>query len=245
MSLAFAADYPQLERSAAEALGRVATLHAHVVFASGFGAEDMVVLDLIARARLPIRTVTLDTGRLPQETHDLIDRARRLYDLSIDVLVPDAAAVEAFVHRHGPNAFYDSRELRVECCRIRKAEPLARALAGADAWVTGMRRAQAATRAAVEVEEIDALRRIAKVNPLAHWSGDDVRRYVRTHRVPVNALHERGYPSIGCAPCTRAVAPGDDPRSGRWWWEDAGTRECGLHVRPLAARPAIRVDAAR
>jgi phosphoadenosine phosphosulfate reductase len=149
------------------------------------------------------------------------------------VLAPDAAEVEAFVRANGPNAFYDGKDLRVECCRIRKTAPLARALEGAGAWVTGLRREQGITRAAVEVDERDALHGIAKVSPLAHWSYDDVWRYLRAHDVPTHALHARGYPSVGCAPCTRPVAPGDDPRSGRWWWENPESRECGLHRRPV------------
>jgi phosphoadenosine phosphosulfate reductase len=243
MSIAFACEFPKLERAALDALERAVEWHARVVFASSFGAEDMVILDLIAGARLPIPTFTLDTGRLPQETHDLIDAARRRYDLPIEVVVPNAADVEAYVRTHGPNAFYDGKDLRVECCRIRKAAPLARALAGAGAWITGLRREQNVTRAGVEVDEHDALHGIAKVNPLAHWSHDDVWRYLRAHDVPVNALHARGYPSVGCAPCTRAVAPGDDPRSGRWWWESAETRECGLHRRPIAVKVAARAEA--
>lgn len=233
MSVAFAYDYPRLEDAARRALARAVERHPRVVFASSFGPEDMAILDMIATARLPIRILTLDTGRLPQETHDLIDRARLRYGVEIDVRFPDAADVEAFVQANGPNAFYDSRELRAECCRIRKSAPLARALTGADAWVTGLRREQGVTRFGVEVDEHDALHGIAKVNPLAHWSNDDVWWYLRSHDIPTNALHARGYPSVGCAPCTRAVAPGDDPRSGRWWWENAESRECGLHRRPV------------
>lgn len=245
MSVAFASDFPRLEAAAFAVLGRAVERHRRVVFASSFGAEDMVLLDLVATGRLPIEVVTLDTGRLPQETHDLIDRARRYYDLPIAVLSPDAATVESFVREHGPNAFYDSPELRAECCRIRKTLPLARALQGAGAWVTGLRRGQGVTRASVEVEEADPLHGIAKFNPLAAWSDEDVARYLRDHRVPVNALHARGFPSIGCAPCTRAVAPGDDPRSGRWWWENAQSRECGLHRRPIPLHAAPRAEAAR
>jgi len=244
MSVAFASDYPALAHAALDALERAVEWHGRVVFASSFGAEDMVILDLIAGARLPIATFTLDTGRLPQETHDLVDVALRRYDVPIEVVVPNAADVEAFVRKNGPNAFYDGRELRVECCRIRKAAPLARALTGAGAWVTGLRREQNVTRSGIEVDEHDALHGIAKVNPLAHWSSDDVWHYLRAHDVPVNALHARGYPSVGCAPCTRAVAPGEDPRSGRWWWESAETRECGLHRRPIAVKVAVRAEAA-
>ena len=233
MSVAFAADYPRLERAAQGALERAVASHDRVVFASSFGAEDMVILDLVAGARLPIRTFTLDTGRLPQETHDLVDRARRRYAVAIDVLAPEAAEVEAYVRIHGPNGFYDGTDLRLACCRIRKSAPLARALRGAGAWVTGLRRAQGVTRVDVEVDEHDTLHGIDKVNPLAHWSHDDVWEYLRAHDVPVNALHAHGYPSVGCVPCTRAVASGDDPRAGRWWWESPESRECGLHRRPV------------
>ena len=243
MSAALHAASPAPEFAASDALQRAIARHTTVVFASSFGAEDMVVLDLIARARLPIRTFTLDTGRLPQETHDLIEVARARYCLAIDVWVPDAQELGRFVGEHGPNAFYASRELRAECCRIRKTAPLARALAGAGAWVTGLRREQGVTRATVEVDEHDPLHGIAKVNPLALWTHAEVWEYLREHQVPCSALHERGYPSIGCAPCTRAVLPGDDPRSGRWWWENAEARECGLHRRPATARAVIPVEA--
>ena len=245
MSVAFASEFAALERTSLDALARAVGAHPRVVFASSFGAEDMVILDLIASARLPIATFTLDTGRLPQETHDLIDAARRRYALPIEIVAPDAAAVEAYVRANGPNAFYDGKDLRLECCRIRKTVPLARALAGAGAWVTGLRREQSVTRAGVEIDEVDALHGLAKVNPLAHWSNDDVWRYLRAHHVPVNALHAHGYPSIGCAPCTRAVAPGDDPRAGRWWWEQPESRECGLHRRPIAVKVVAQAEAAR
>lgn len=213
-------------------LGAVANAHAPAVLASSFGAEDMVLMDLVARTRLPIRVFTLDTGRLPQETHDLIQRSRERYRIPIDVFVPAASEVEAYLREHGPNAFYESVSLRQRCCAIRKTEPLRRALAGARAWVTGLRRAQGVTRADVAIESFDAVHGIAKFNPLADWSDEEVWSYLRTHEVPWNALHDRGYPSIGCAPCTRAVAPGEDLRAGRWWWEDPEHKECGLHRRP-------------
>lgn len=218
---------------AAALLAAVAQAHAPAVLASSFGAEDMVLIDLIARSRLPIRVFTLDTGRLPQETHDLIHRSRERYGIPVDVFLPAAGEVETFVREHGPNAFYDSVSLRQRCCVIRKIEPLRRALAGARAWVTGLRRAQGVTRADVAVESFDTVHGIAKFNPLADWSDDEVWSYLRTHEVPWNALHDRGYPSIGCAPCTRAVAPGEDSRSGRWWWENPEHKECGLHRRPV------------
>ena len=215
-------------------LTRAARSHAPVALASSFGAEDMVLIDLIASAALPISVFTLDTGRLPDETHALIDRTRERYAIAIDVYCPDAAATEAYVREHGMNAFYRDVALRQRCCAIRKTEPLRRALAEKGAWITGLRRGQSMTRREVRIEEFDADHRLAKFNPLADWSDEDVWEYIRAHRVPYNALHDRGYPSIGCAPCTRAVEPGEDARAGRWWWEQPGSRECGLHRRPLA-----------
>jgi phosphoadenosine phosphosulfate reductase len=175
---------------------------------------------------------TLDTGRLHQETHDLIARAHQVYRLPIRVLSPDAAELEAFVAAHGVNAFYDSVELRKRCCAIRKLGPLRRALLGKALWITGLRRTQSVTRGDVEVLAFDAANGLMKLNPLADWSDAEVWAYLRRFDVPVNALHARGFPSIGCAPCTRAVQPGEDPRSGRWWWEQPATRECGLHMDP-------------
>jgi phosphoadenosine phosphosulfate reductase len=220
---------------AAALLANVARTRRAAALGSSFGAEDMVLIDLIANARLPIRIFTLDTGRLPQETHDLIDRVRSRYALAVDVYLPDAAAVEAYVREHGTNGFYGSLALREHCCAIRKMEPLRRALAGADAWITGLRRAQSVTRAEIAVEEFDTRYGVAKFNPLADWSDDDVWSYLRARQVPWNALHDRGYPSIGCAPCTRAVQPGEDARAGRWWWENPEHKECGLHRRPAVA----------
>lgn len=214
-------------------LERVAREHAPAAFASSFGAEDMVLTDLIARLALPIDVLTLDTGRLPDETHALIDRVRERYGMTIRVLSPEAAALQAFVAANGSNGFYRNIELRKTCCAIRKSAPLAAGLAGRRAWITGQRRAKSITRAELTVEEFDAERGIPKFNPLVDWSDADVWGYLRGHAVPYNPLHDRGYPSIGCAPCTRAVEPGEDARAGRWWWESAEQRECGLHRRPL------------
>lgn len=225
--------WDRLAAAASALLERVVERHAPVALTSSFGAEDMVLVDLVATHRLPIRIVTLDTGRLPDETHALIDRVRRHYGIVVEVYAPDAGPLEHFVREHGPDAFYDSVELRQRCCAIRKSAPLRRALAGAGAWVTGLRRAQSVTRRDIAVEEIDAVHGVPKFNPLADWSEDDVWSYLRVHRVPWNALHDRGYRSIGCAPCTRAVAPGEDVRAGRWWWESAEHKECGLHRRPV------------
>ncbi len=225
-----------LETRAAEALAllhRIGSRYASAALASSFGAEDMVLTDLIARNRLPIAIFTLDTGRLPGETYALIDRVREHYGVPIEVYCPDTRAIEVYVRDNGVNAFYHSVELRQSCCAIRKSEPLARALAGRGAWITGQRRAQSVTRTAVESEETDAAHAIRKFNPLADWSEGEVWTYIRDHDVPYNLLHDRGYPSIGCAPCTRAIQPGEDIRAGRWWWESADHKECGLHRRPL------------
>jgi len=192
----------------------------------------MVLLDLIADAAPTIRVVSLDTGRLPQETHDLIDRTRDRYRLPIEVRLPDAQVVEQFVAEHGTNAFYRSLELRKRCCELRKTQPLRSALKGAGAWITGLRRAQGVTRGDVRVESFDTGFGLPKFAPLADWSNGDVWDYLRIRQVPWNTLHDRGYPSIGCAPCTRAVQPGEDVRAGRWWWEQPQHKECGLHRRP-------------
>lgn len=211
-------------------LQRVAEDFSPAVFASSLAAEDMVLTDLILRHQLPIAIFSLDTGRLHAETLAVLDQVEAHYGYRIAVYQPDPAAVAAYVATRGLNAFYDSVELRKECCHIRKVAPLGRALEGSRAWITGQRRAQSATRAALSVQEHDAAHGIAKFNPLADWSEQDVWDYLRAHGVPTNALHARGYPSIGCEPCTRAVAPGEDVRAGRWWWEDPASKECGLHL---------------
>ena len=215
-------------------LSEVERRHSPAAFASSFGAEDMVVLDLIARDRLAIEVFTLDTGRLPRETHELVDRARRRYGIAVEAYSPRPEDVNAYVAEHGRDGFYDGIEQRKACCAIRKLEPLARALAGKQAWVTGLRREQADTRTGLAEAEQDAARRIWKFNPLADWTDADIWQYLRANDVPYNALHDRGYPSIGCEPCTRAVRPGEHPRAGRWWWESEGARkECGLHAIPI------------
>jgi phosphoadenosine phosphosulfate reductase len=232
-----------LGRRGAEALAlleRIAIQHPSAALASSFGAEDMVLTDLIARHRQPIAIFTLDTGRLPGETYDLIDRVRKHYGVPIQVCYPDTRAIETYVRDNGVNAFYNGVELRQSCCAIRKTDPLARALAGRSAWITGQRRAQSVTRGAVDLEEVDTAHAISKFNPLADWSEGEIWSYVRDHKVPYNPLHDLGYPSIGCAPCTRAIRPGEDIRAGRWWWENVDHKECGLHQRPL--RIPVRVE---
>jgi thioredoxin-dependent adenylylsulfate APS reductase len=197
-----------------------------------FGApEGMVLLDLWKRIDPAVRVFTLDTGRIPQATYDLMDRVRDRYDVPVEVVFPRAEDVQAMVRQHGMNLFYESVEKRQLCCRIRKVEPLRRYLADLDAWVAGLRREQNVTREDTRKVHLDASHGgIVKINPLADWTHDDVWRYVREHEVPVNRLHAAGYPSVGCDPCSRAIQPGDDLRAGRWWWEAADTRECGIHV---------------
>ncbi len=210
-------------------LSRAAAAHSgRVVQASSLGAEDQVLTDLIARAGLPIAVATLDTGKLHGETLALIDAIDRRYGLRVERYRPVHESVIVFVGRHGEHAMRESVELRKACCAMRKVEPLGRMLAGRTAWVTGLRREQSNDRAAVEFESADDAGR-AKLSPLADWSWADVWQYLRIHDVPYNALHDRFYPSIGCEPCTRAVALGEDSRAGRWWWEQ-GVKECGLHV---------------
>ena len=224
------AAYEQLVADTRATLQRIATEFAPAVFASSLAAEDMVLTDLILRAKLPIRIFTLETGRLHKETLGMLDRVREVYGYEIEPYKPDAAAVDAYVSAHGRNAFYDSVEMRKECCRIRKVEPLNRALAGNKAWITGQRRAQSTTRSELAVQEDDAAHGMQKFNPLADWTEAEVWHYLKGNQVPYNPLHDRGYPSIGCEPCTRAIQPGEDVRAGRWWWENPESKECGLHV---------------
>jgi phosphoadenosine phosphosulfate reductase len=236
---------PAARTDSALALLREAAALAPAAFSTSFGAEDMVVLDLIARHDLPIGIFTLDTGRLPEETYALMQQVRERYGAllhgtpgggAFDTLYPDAQALQQLVARDGINGFYESVDRRKACCAVRKVEPLERGLRGRRAWVTGLRAQQSATRATLAPREADAARGLTKFNPLHDWSEAEVWAYLREHGVPYNALHDRFYPSIGCAPCTRAVAVGEDLRAGRWWWENADGKECGLH--PVAAAEA-------
>lgn len=205
--------------------------HSRIVFASSFGAEDMVILHAIAHARLPIDVLTLDTGRLPPETTALIAQSEAHYGIEIRRLLPNVQRVDWYVGSHGANAFYETVTLRKLCCSIRKVEPLAAALNGYGAWVTGVRREQAASREFVDLHAFDTQFGLNKWNPLFDWIDKQVWRFLRAFDVPYNALHDKGYPSIGCAPCTRALKPGEDARAGRWWWEsNRGQTECGLHT---------------
>lgn len=208
-----------------------------IALASSFGAEDVVLIDILAKIKPSARIFTLDTGRLPQETYDVMERIREKYGIKIEVFFPDPRDVEEMVNEHGPNLFYRSVEFRQLCCHVRKVRPLERALSQLDAWITGLRRGQSITRKEIKkVEEderyFDGQRRVLlKLNPLADWTEKDVWEYIRKNSVPYNSLHDRNYPSIGCAPCTRPVQPGEDIRAGRWWWETPEKKECGLHVK--------------
>jgi len=203
---------------------------APVIFANSLGAEDMVLTDIINRHQLAIDMFSLDTGRLPQETYDLMQTVRERYKTPLRIYFPNVKQVEAYVAENGVNGFYESIELRKACCHIRKVEPLRRALYGKSAWVTGIRHEQAASRLSLKVSAYDMDNRLQKVNPLLEWSNAEVWKYLKQNEVPYNKLHDKFYPSIGCAPCTRAITPGEDIRSGRWWWETPETKECGLHT---------------
>jgi phosphoadenosine phosphosulfate reductase len=213
-------------------LREVAERFAPAALASSLQAEDMVITDAIARLRLPIGVFVLDTGRLHEDTLALIPGIRQRYGVQVEIFEPQTGVVANYVQFYGRDAFYGSIELRHKCCDIRKVEPLARALAGKRAWISGQRREQSANRAALAEREFDAVHGLEKFNPLAAWSEAAVWDYIRQHEVPYNGLYDQGYRSIGCAPCTRPVLPGEDVRAGRWWWERAEAKECGLHVTP-------------
>jgi phosphoadenosine phosphosulfate reductase len=195
------------------------------------GMTGQVLIDMAYRIDRKTRVLVLDTGRLPQETHNLIDRVRDRYDMNVEALYPEAESLELFVRQHGMNSFYESVEQRKQCCNLRKVEPMNRALAKLDAWVSGLRRDQSDTRSEVRKVEIDkAHGGIVKVNPLIDWTQEQVDDYIKEFNVPVNSLHKKGYPSVGCAPCSRAIEPGDHVRAGRWWWENPDDKECGIHI---------------
>jgi phosphoadenosine phosphosulfate reductase len=210
------------------------TFHPRIGLASSFGAEDVVIIDMMTKIRKDAKIFTLDTGRLNQETYDVMDAIRNKHNISIEIYFPDQKEVEDMVRERGLNLFYNSVENRKLCCEIRKVHPLNRALSKLDAWITGIRREQVATRSVTKKVEIDAgHNNIVKVNPIADWSWDMVWDYIKKNDVPYNKLHDKGYPSIGCEPCTRAIKPGEDLRAGRWWWEQDANKECGLHFNPL------------
>ncbi len=227
-------DFEQKIADSVALLKKIEADYSPAVFANSFGAEDMVLVDLIARHQLAIGVFSLDTGRLPAETYDLMAKSAQKYpQLQVQVFFPDAAQVEAYVNQNGINAFYNAVELRKECCRIRKLEPLKRALAGKKAWITGLRREQSPTRTDMAEQEFDSGNGLEKFNPLLEWTEKEVWAYIRANDVPYNELHDKHYPSIGCAPCTRSIAVGEDVRAGRWWWENPDLKECGLHVKKI------------
>ena len=205
--------------------------YAPVVFANSFGAEDMVLTDLIGRNFPNISMFTLDTERLPEETHSLMKEVEDRYNIETKIYFPESVAVKKYIVENGLNGFYDSIAQRKACCFMRKIEPLKRALKDKRAWITGLRRDQALTRRDLEESEFDADNGLQKISPLLNWSLSDVWAYIKDFNTPYNALHDQGYSSIGCAPCTRAITLGEDVRAGRWWWEDPETKECGLHLK--------------
>lgn len=208
------------------------TFGRRAALSSSLSFEDQTVTQLmVATDKEHTRVFTLDTGRQFQENYELIDRTEMTYGIRIEVFFPDFRKVQEMVRAHGINLFYDSIELRHLCCNVRKIEPLKRALEGVEVWITGLRRSQSVTRANMQMVEYDADDDVLKLNPLVLWSEQDVKEYVRANAIPYNKLHDQGFPSIGCQPCTRAVRDGEDVRAGRWWWEDPDKRECGLHAR--------------
>lgn len=221
---------PTLEKALEQHLRYIVDNYKDVRFASSLAVEDMVITDAIARLKLPIKVFTLNTGKLHQETLELLEATRQRYpDLQIEEYHPQEDAVRDFDTNHGISSIYESLEQRKLCCGIRKIEPLNRALEGAEAWLTGQRRSQSATRTELPFEERDEQRDIAKFNPIFAWEEEDVWAYVEAHELPLNQLYKKGYPSIGCEPCTRPIRLSEDIRAGRWWWENKDSKECGLH----------------
>jgi thioredoxin-dependent adenylylsulfate APS reductase len=217
-------------RSAEEVLEWAYLSFGRVAIVASFQVESSVLIHMAAGIVDRPHVVTLDTGRLPEETHEVMERVRRRYGIRLEVHAPEPADLAPLLAAHGPNPFHRSVELRHRCCEVRKVRPLARALTGYDAWITGLRRDQSSTRRATPVVEPDrAHGGIPKIAPLATWTRDDVWAYVARHELDYHRLYDQGYRSIGCAPCTRPVAPGEDERAGRWWWEDSSVKECGLH----------------
>ena len=205
--------------------------HGRVVYSNSLGAEAMVLTDIIWSHVPEIDLFSIDTGRLPEETYELLEKLQRRYKRGIRVVYPDAQALEELVAQQGVNGFYHSLDARLACCHVRKVEPFRRAIAGYSAWVTGVRREQSATRAQAQPVEWDAENGLQKISPLLDWTEEQIWQYIRARKLPYNSLHDRQFPSIGCSPCTRAIQPGENRRAGRWWWEQPESRECGLHPR--------------
>jgi len=196
---------------------------------SSFGAEDQVLTHMILSIDKTAKIFTLDTGRLPYETYSVMDNTNLKYNIKVDVSFPESSDIEKLYKKQGINGFYKSIENRKACCSVRKIKPLQRALKGLDVWITGLRASQSITRENMELVQYDEVNKVIKLNPLLEWSEEDIWNFIKKHRVPYNKLHDQGYPSIGCAPCTRSIKDGEDIRSGRWWWENPEHKECGLH----------------
>jgi len=240
------ADLEQKAAGVTALLGHALARHGRLVYANSLGAEAMVLTDIIWTHLPRIDVFSIDTGRLHEETYELLERLQRRYRRTVRVVYPDAAALERLVARQGVNGFYQNVEARLECCRVRKVEPFRRAIAGFPAWITGVRREQSADRANGQPVEWDPEHGLYKISPLLEWSEEEVWRYIRLRALPYNPLHDRQFPSIGCSPCTRAIQPGESRRAGRWWWERAESRECGLHPRfpsVTAAVPSLAAPA--
>ncbi len=224
----------ELEQKAAATRERLVAAvreHGKVVYSNSLGAEAMVLTDIIWSHVPEIDIFSIDTGRLPEETYELLEKLQRRYKRNIRVVYPDAQALEKLVLAQGVNGFYHSLDARLACCHVRKVEPFKRAIAGYSAWVTGVRHEQSATRAQAQPIEWDAENKLHKISPLLEWTEEQIWQYIRARKLPYNSLHDRQYPSIGCSPCTRAIQPGENRRAGRWWWEQPESRECGLHPR--------------
>ena len=215
--------------SVTEAIRLVTEWFPHeAVFSSSLGQEDQVLTDIIFKNNLPVKIFTIDTGRLFNESYELLDRTTARYKKSVQVFFPESIDVEEFIAMKGINSFYESVENRKECCHIRKVEPLNRALKDTKVWITGVRAEQSANRQKMHLVEWDEQYQLIKYNPLLNWTTKELEQFIEEHKIPVNTLHRKGFPSIGCAPCTRAILPGEDIRAGRWWWESS-SKECGLH----------------
>jgi phosphoadenosine phosphosulfate reductase len=224
------AEFSKKSNSLIQRLSDISTRFSDVRFATSLAAEDMVVTDAIQKAKANIKLFTLATGRLHQETVDMVKSAEDHYGVRIEKVYPQENDVQTFIDQYGMNGFYDGEEPKKACCGARKIKPLNAALHGADAWITGQRREQSTTRTELNLEELDNARGIAKFNPLFDWSEADIWAYIKQENVPIHPLHLKGYPSIGCEPCTRQVKQGEDIRAGRWWWLQSDSKECGLHV---------------
>ena len=201
-----------------------------VTFSTSFSNEDQVITDLIDKSKTGVKIFTLETGRLFEQTYATWESTNAYYSIHIKAYSPDAAVLQGYLEQKGPNAFYQSVENRKECCYIRKVEPLQKALSGNAIWITGIRAAHSAGRQNTSLIEWDEVNKLIKYNPLLHWTDDEVKEYINRHKIPYNTMHDKGYPSIGCAPCTRAIRPGEDFRAGRWWWEESN-KECGVHIK--------------